>query len=168
LNYEFAFEIAPKRHRTTTSAVWFPPRAKCPPAPSASRGSPRRWRATSASGWDSRRCASTGLLVCCSRSAGAPSVVSFTLDRGRITEIDIVRNPEKLGTLERLDRSARAGSDSTGEPRRPDLPEHPGLPQRALASHVPVVERTDPLGDDPIETADTFGRLVGHYLTLVR
>jgi RNA polymerase sigma-70 factor (ECF subfamily) len=31
--------------------------------------------------------------------AGSPSVVAFTLDRGRITAIDIVRNPEKLGTL---------------------------------------------------------------------
>ena len=50
---------------------------------------------------------------------GAPSVVSFTLDRGRITEIDIVRNPEKLGTLERPDPSALAELDSTGETRRP-------------------------------------------------
>jgi len=29
----------------------------------------------------------------------SPSVVSFTVDQGRITEIDVVRNPEKLRTL---------------------------------------------------------------------
>jgi len=28
-----------------------------------------------------------------------PSVISFTVDGGRITEIDVVRNPEKLGSL---------------------------------------------------------------------
>ena len=30
---------------------------------------------------------------------GSPSVIAFTLDRGRISEIDVVRNPDKLGTL---------------------------------------------------------------------
>ena len=28
-----------------------------------------------------------------------PSVIAFSVDRGRISEIDVVRNPEKLGTL---------------------------------------------------------------------
>ena len=28
-----------------------------------------------------------------------PSVIAFILDQGRIREIDVVRNPEKLGTL---------------------------------------------------------------------
>jgi RNA polymerase sigma-70 factor (ECF subfamily) len=28
-----------------------------------------------------------------------PSVIAFIIDRGRISEIDVVRNPEKLGTL---------------------------------------------------------------------
>lgn len=28
-----------------------------------------------------------------------PSVIAFSIDRGRISEIDVVRNPEKLGTL---------------------------------------------------------------------
>ena len=37
-----------------------------------------------------------GLLL---DTGGIPSVVAFTIDRGRITEIDVVRNPEKLGTL---------------------------------------------------------------------
>ena len=37
-----------------------------------------------------------GLLV---ESRDWPSVISFTLDNGRITEIDVVRNPEKLRTL---------------------------------------------------------------------
>jgi len=37
-----------------------------------------------------------GLLM---ETRGSPSVVSFTLDRGRIIEIDSVRNPEKLRTL---------------------------------------------------------------------
>ena len=37
-----------------------------------------------------------GLLV---DAQYGPSVISFTLDQGRITEINSVRNPEKLGTL---------------------------------------------------------------------
>jgi RNA polymerase sigma-70 factor, ECF subfamily len=37
-----------------------------------------------------------GLLL---RTRDSPSVVSFTLDRGWITEIDVIRNPEKLSTL---------------------------------------------------------------------
>ncbi len=37
-----------------------------------------------------------GLLV---ESRDWPSIISFTLDNGRITEIDVVRNPEKLRTL---------------------------------------------------------------------
>ena len=31
--------------------------------------------------------------------AGSPAVVAFTIDSGRITAIDIARNPEKLTTL---------------------------------------------------------------------
>ena len=41
---------------------------------------------------------SAGLLM---QTSGSPTVIAFTLDRGRITEIDLVRNPEKLGTLPR-------------------------------------------------------------------
>jgi RNA polymerase sigma-70 factor, ECF subfamily len=37
-----------------------------------------------------------GLLL---ETGGAPSVIAFTLDRGRITALDVVRNPEKLRTL---------------------------------------------------------------------
>ena len=37
-----------------------------------------------------------GLLL---ETPDTPSVLSFTLDGGRITEIDVVRNPEKLSTL---------------------------------------------------------------------
>jgi RNA polymerase sigma-70 factor (ECF subfamily) len=37
-----------------------------------------------------------GLLV---DTRYGPTVLSFTLDQGRITEIDSIRNPEKLGTL---------------------------------------------------------------------
>jgi RNA polymerase sigma-70 factor (ECF subfamily) len=37
-----------------------------------------------------------GLLL---KTADTPSVLSFTLDQGRITEINVVRNPEKLRTL---------------------------------------------------------------------
>ena len=40
-----------------------------------------------------------GLLM---ETLGSPSVVAFTLNQGRITEIDVVRNPEKLGTLARV------------------------------------------------------------------
>jgi RNA polymerase sigma-70 factor (ECF subfamily) len=32
-------------------------------------------------------------------AGGSPSVIAFTIDDGRITEIDAVRNPEKLQTL---------------------------------------------------------------------
>lgn len=39
---------------------------------------------------------SPGLLMETGRS---PTVIAFTLDKGRISEIDLVRNPEKLGTL---------------------------------------------------------------------
>ena len=28
-----------------------------------------------------------------------PSVIAFSVDQGKINEIDVVRNPEKLGTL---------------------------------------------------------------------
>ena len=34
-------------------------------------------------------------------TGGSPSVLAFTIDQGRITEIDAVRNPEKLSTLPR-------------------------------------------------------------------
>ncbi len=34
-------------------------------------------------------------------TGGSPSVLAFTIDQGRITEIDAVRNPEKLRTLSR-------------------------------------------------------------------
>jgi RNA polymerase sigma-70 factor (ECF subfamily) len=37
-----------------------------------------------------------GLLL---ETGGAPSVIAFTLDQGRITAIDVIRNPEKLKTL---------------------------------------------------------------------
>jgi RNA polymerase sigma-70 factor, ECF subfamily len=39
-----------------------------------------------------------GLIL---ETGGSPSVIAFTIDRGRITEIDAVRNPEKLRTLSR-------------------------------------------------------------------
>jgi RNA polymerase sigma-70 factor, ECF subfamily len=39
-----------------------------------------------------------GLIL---ETGGSPSVIAFTIDQGRITEIDAVRNPEKLGTLSR-------------------------------------------------------------------
>lgn len=39
---------------------------------------------------------SPGLLM---ETGGSPTVVAFTLDQGRISEIDLVRNPEKLRTL---------------------------------------------------------------------
>ncbi len=39
---------------------------------------------------------SPGLLM---ETGGPPTVVAFTLDQGRISEIDLVRNPEKLRTL---------------------------------------------------------------------
>ena len=44
---------------------------------------------------------SPGLLL---DTGGSPSVIAFTVDRGRITEIDVVRNPEKLNTLARVSR----------------------------------------------------------------
>jgi RNA polymerase sigma-70 factor (ECF subfamily) len=37
-----------------------------------------------------------GLLL---ETAESPSVIAFSIDQGRISEIDVVRNPEKLGTL---------------------------------------------------------------------
>jgi RNA polymerase sigma-70 factor (ECF subfamily) len=37
-----------------------------------------------------------GLLL---DTGGSPSVIAFTLNRGRITAIDVIRNPEKLKTL---------------------------------------------------------------------
>jgi RNA polymerase sigma-70 factor, ECF subfamily len=37
-----------------------------------------------------------GLLM---QTRGSPSVIAFTLDRGRITELDLIRNPHKLRTL---------------------------------------------------------------------
>ena len=39
---------------------------------------------------------SPGLLM---QTGGSPTVIAFTLDEGRISEIDLVRNPEKLRTL---------------------------------------------------------------------
>ena len=36
----------------------------------------------------------------------------------------------------------------------PDLPQHPGLGQRSVALHEPVVEGADPLGDRAAEAAD--------------
>jgi Sigma-70, region 4/SnoaL-like domain len=49
-----------------------------------------------------------GLLV---ETPDSPTIVSFTVDQGRITEIDFIRNPEKLRTL--TDSHVRV-------PRRPD------------------------------------------------
>jgi hypothetical protein len=37
-----------------------------------------------------------GLLM---QTGGSPSVIAFTLDGGRIIELDLIRNPEKLRTL---------------------------------------------------------------------
>ena len=37
-----------------------------------------------------------GLLL---DSGEYPSVIAFSIDHGRISEIDVVRNPDKLGTL---------------------------------------------------------------------
>jgi RNA polymerase sigma-70 factor (ECF subfamily) len=37
-----------------------------------------------------------GLLL---ETGESPSVIAFSIDQGRISEIDVVRNPEKLGTL---------------------------------------------------------------------
>jgi RNA polymerase sigma-70 factor, ECF subfamily len=39
---------------------------------------------------------SPGLLM---ETGGSPTVIAFTLDQGRISEIDLIRNPEKLRTL---------------------------------------------------------------------
>ncbi len=86
---------------------------------------------------------------------GAPSVISFTLDQGRITEIDIVRNPEKLGTLERLDQSALAESNSTCEP-----PEQPAAgithlrPEGSAAGLSSRGPPTPPTVTSPAETED--------------
>lgn len=44
-----------------------------------------------------------GLVV---ETSDSPSVVSFTIDAGRITEIDLIRNPDKLRTLRRARRDA--------------------------------------------------------------
>ena len=43
------------------------------------------------------------------RTGDSPSVVSLTVDGGRITEIDVIRNPDKLSTLP-------AGEATAGEP----------------------------------------------------
>jgi RNA polymerase sigma-70 factor, ECF subfamily len=48
-----------------------------------------------------------GLLM---ETGGSPTVIAFTLDDGRISEIDLVRNPDKLGTL--------SGASSSPEPQR--------------------------------------------------
>ncbi len=45
-----------------------------------------------------------GLLV---ETREWPSVISFTLDQGRITEIDVIRNPEKLRSLAGPEQTAR-------------------------------------------------------------
>ena len=59
-----------------------------------------------------------GLLL---DTGGTPSVIAFTLNQGRITAIDVIRNPEKLGTLPDARPNAeqpRRGSASTRkEPR---------------------------------------------------
>lgn len=59
------------------TSIWAIPRARLRPSHVLINGAP-------------------GLLV---ESRDWPSVISFTLDNGRITEIDVVRNPEKLRTL---------------------------------------------------------------------
>ncbi len=47
---------------------------------------------------------SPGLLM---ETGGSPTVIAFTLDQGRISEIDLVRNPEKLRTLPGASAHAR-------------------------------------------------------------
>ena len=52
-------------------------------------------------------------------TGGSPSVIAFTIDQGRITEIDAVRNPEKLRTLSRTrvrSRIARAHGEALSGP----------------------------------------------------
>jgi len=51
-----------------------------------------------------------GLVV---ETSDSPSVVSFTVDAGRITEIDLIRNPDKLRTLPRSRRGAPEDRGST-------------------------------------------------------
>jgi len=47
-------------------------------------------------------------------TGGSPSVIAFTIDHDRITEIDAVRNPEKLRTLERHRAIASGSNRATG------------------------------------------------------
>ena len=47
-------------------------------------------------------------------TGGSPSVLAFTIDHDRITEIDAVRNPEKLRTLERHRAIASGSNRATG------------------------------------------------------
>jgi RNA polymerase sigma-70 factor (ECF subfamily) len=52
-----------------------------------------------------------GLLL---DTGGSPSVIAFTLDGGRITGIDAVRNPDKLSTLLRDPRAGRTPEGDAG------------------------------------------------------
>ena len=45
------------------------------------------------------RSAIRGLRVLLVETQDWPTIVSFTVDQGHITEIDFIGNPEKLGTL---------------------------------------------------------------------
>jgi len=47
-------------------------------------------------------------------TGGSPSVIAFTIDHDRITEIDAVRNPEKLCTLEHHRAIAAGSTRATG------------------------------------------------------
>src|SRR5262249_51231241 len=49
-----------------------------------------------------------------------------------------------------------------------DLPQHARFAERALAREIVVVERSDALGDEPVEAAHPAHRGVGHSLILVR
>ena len=49
-----------------------------------------------------------------------------------------------------------------------DLPQQPGLPERAVAGQVRIVERSDPLRHGPVEPAYLTDHVRMHSLTLVR
>ena len=51
---------------------------------------------------------------------------------------------------------------------RADLPQHPGLPERAAAGQERVVERAGPLGDGAVEPPDLIDHRPLHSLTIVR
>ena len=51
---------------------------------------------------------------------------------------------------------------------RADLPQQPRLPERAVPGQELVIERTDPLGDGPVEPPDLADHGGIHSLTLVR